>query len=99
MASTPTLIIFDYYAPMAPFLEPLSKVAATVIGKINFKINFLAVFSKTDMKPQQHSLLAPRLHAKFSGKIRKFLGPQAEYHVAFTFLYCHYVDTYYVIHC
>ena len=52
MASTPTLIIFDYYAPVAPFLEPLSKVAATVIGKINLKIKFLAVFSKTDMKPQ-----------------------------------------------
>ena len=55
MASTPTLIIFDYYAPIAPFLEPLSKVAATVIGKINFKTNFLAVFSKTYETPAAFS--------------------------------------------
>ena len=43
-----TYFNYDYYAPTVPFLEPRSKVAATFRGKMDFKINFSVVFSKTD---------------------------------------------------
>ena len=34
------------------FLEPLSKVAATFREKMDLKISFSAVFSKTDVSPE-----------------------------------------------
>ena len=45
------------------FLEPLSKVAATFREKMDLKISFSGVFSKTDM-----SLLDSRPFAEFSGR-------------------------------
>ena len=39
---------YDYYVPTAPFVEPLSKAAASFRGETDFKISFLGVFSKTD---------------------------------------------------
>ena len=88
------LQICDYYASTALFLQPLIKVSAIFRWKIDFKISFSSVFSKIDTSPQQRSILDLRPTAKFSGKIRKFLRPRAEYLAALVLLCCHYKDTY-----
>ena len=70
---------FNYYTPTLPFLEPLSKVAATVREEMDFKISFF---------------LDLRSPAKFSDKMHKLLRPLAEYLAALPFFCCRYIDPY-----
>ena len=71
-----------------PFLEPLSKVAATLREKMRQLFECILIDRYVT---QQCSLLDPRSCTEFSGKIHKCLRSLADFILALASLYCHYI--------